>query len=107
MLNLLKVSEHVFDELRDALVLGFHKFLFVYVCVFLSEFFLERLDVVFEGGSSLVRFEFVFGERVNLFGKGFDLFVSAGFVLDVELRDEGFDDTKDAFVAFVEIGDLL
>ena len=107
MLDLLKVSEHVLDELRDALVLGFHKFLFIYVSVFLSKFFLERLDVVFEGGSGLVGFEFVFGEGFNLFGKGFDLLVGAGFVLDVKLGDEGFDNTKDAFVAFVEVTDLL
>ena len=63
--------------------------------------------MVFKGGSGLIRFEFVFGEGVNLFGKGFDGLVGAGFVLDVELRDEGFDDTEDAFVAFVEIADLL
>ena len=49
--------------------------------------------MVFKGGSSLIGFEFVFSEGVNLFGKGFDLLVGAGFVLDVKLGDKGFDNT--------------
>ena len=107
MLNLLKVSEHVLDELRDTLVFRFHKFLFVDVSVFLSEFFLERLDVIFECDSGLVGFGFFFDEGVDLVCEGFDGFVGAGFVLDIELGDESFDDTKDAFVAFVKITDLF
>lgn len=39
--------------------------------------------------------------------EGFDGLVGAGFVLDVELGNESFDDTEDAFVAFVKITDLF